>query len=51
MNPVGMPTGSASFGSTGLPVDRDAGHSEYYDRDRPTLAALGEVVAGTRTPG
>ena len=44
----GEATGSGSYGSIGLPVDADAGHSEYYDRDRPTLSAVGEVVAGVR---
>lgn len=44
----GEATGSGSYGSTGLPVDADAGHSEYYDRNRPTLSAVGEVVAGVR---
>jgi hypothetical protein len=44
----GVPPGFAAFGSTGLPVDPWAGHSEYYDADGPTLAAIGEVVAGTR---
>jgi hypothetical protein len=29
-------------------VDPWAGHSAYYDTDGPTLAAIGEVVAGTR---
>ncbi|MFD2091666.1 alpha/beta hydrolase [Blastococcus deserti] len=47
----GRTTGSPAYGSTGLPVDADTGHSEYYDRDRPTLPAIGEVVAGVRTPG
>jgi hypothetical protein len=26
------------------------GHSDYYDPAYPTLAAMGEVVAGTRSP-
>jgi len=47
----GRSTGSAAFGSTGLPVDPEGGHSDYYDPQRPTLAAVGEVVAGVRTPG
>jgi hypothetical protein len=38
-----------SYGSTGLPADVTTGHSQFLDRDRPTLAAVGEVVAGTRT--
>jgi hypothetical protein len=44
-------TVSAAYGSTGLPVDADTAHSEYYDPDRPTLAAVAEVVAGGRTAG
>lgn len=44
-------TGSPAYGSSGLPVDADTGHSEYYDDDRPTLAAIGEVVAGVRSAG
>ncbi|HEY0126699.1 MAG TPA: alpha/beta hydrolase [Blastococcus sp.] len=46
----GTGTGSAAFHSTGLPVAPDAGHSDYYDPEGPTLAAVGEVVAGVRTP-
>jgi len=26
-------------------------HSDYFDPGRPTLSAIGEVVAGRRTPG
>jgi len=37
-----------AYGSTGLPADPFEGHSEYFDRDHPTLVAMGEVVAGTR---
>jgi hypothetical protein len=44
-------TGSDAFGSEALPVDPEAGHSDYYDPEGPTLAAVGEVVAGVRTPG
>lgn len=47
----GMPTHTSRFGSVGLPADRWTGHSHYYDRDHPTLAAIGAVVAGTRLPG
>jgi hypothetical protein len=47
----GTPTGFLRFGSTALPVDPDTGHSEYFDADRPTLAAMGQVVVGVRTPG
>ena len=38
------------YGSTALPTDPFEGHSEYLDPDRPTLAAVGQVVAGTRLP-
>ena len=31
-----------------LPTEATQGHGDYYDTDRPTLAAMGEVVAGTR---
>lgn len=47
----GRPTGYPLVGSAALPVDPDSGHSEYLDAGRPTLAAIGEVVAGVRTPG
>jgi hypothetical protein len=47
----GSPTGADAFGSTGLPVDDAMGHSDYYDPGFPTLAALGEVVAGARAGG
>ncbi|GAB3363481.1 alpha/beta hydrolase [Modestobacter lapidis] len=36
------------FGDTPLPTEVTQGHTEYYDPDRVTLAAIGEVVAGTR---
>jgi Alpha/beta hydrolase len=39
------------FGDVELPTDRTQGHTQYYDTDRPTLAAIGEVVAGTRRAG
>lgn len=39
---------SLGFGDEPLPTELTQGHTEYYDRDRPTLAAIGEVVAGTR---
>ena len=32
-----------------LPTEATQGHTQYYDLDRSTLAAVGEVVAGTRT--
>ena len=39
-----------SFGATGLPVTPGMGHSDYLEPEFPTLAAVGEVVAGLR-PG
>lgn len=47
----GLPPGSPLFGSTGLPAAPWTGHSHYYDPGGPTLAAVGEVVAGVRDPG
>ena len=41
-------TGDWGFGATSLPTDWTTGHTEYLDADRPTLAAVGEVVAGRR---
>jgi hypothetical protein len=38
------------YGATDLPTDLLQGHSGYFDPDHPTLAAMGEVVAGTRRP-
>ena len=40
-----------SFGDLDLPTEPTQWHTQYYDRDRPTLAAIGQVVAGTRSPG
>jgi hypothetical protein len=49
--PIGAQhTWEPAYGSTGLPTEMSMGHSSYYDRDRPTLGAMGEVVAGTREP-
>ena len=45
----GNTTDGSTFGATELPVEFWMGHSEYYDPGRPTLAAMGEVVAGVRT--
>jgi pimeloyl-ACP methyl ester carboxylesterase len=42
---------SAAFGATRLPTEAGQGHTQYYDADRPTLAAIGDVVAGPRDPG
>jgi hypothetical protein len=43
-------TWEEGYGSTGLPVQTSTGHSEYFDPDHPTLAAMGEVVADMRRP-
>jgi hypothetical protein len=40
-----------SFGDVPLPTDPTQGHGAYLDPDRPTLAAIGAVVVGTRAPG
>jgi pimeloyl-ACP methyl ester carboxylesterase len=37
-----------SFDDVALPTERTQGHTQYYDADRPTLAAIGQVVAGVR---
>jgi hypothetical protein len=47
----GTATWREAYGSTGLPLDPTAGHSDYFDADRPTLPAIGAVLAGTRAPG
>jgi hypothetical protein len=39
---------SPFFGDLPLPTEATQGHTQYLHRDRPTLAAIGEVVAGTR---
>jgi pimeloyl-ACP methyl ester carboxylesterase len=38
------------YGATELPTEASMGHSDYFDADFPTLAAMGEVVAGSRGP-
>jgi hypothetical protein len=43
----GEPSASR-YGAAELPVGPGMGHSDYYSPDRPTLAALGQVVAGQR---
>ncbi|MGY1591101.1 alpha/beta hydrolase [Geodermatophilus sp. SYSU D00708] len=47
----GWETDGPGFGATELPTDWDTLHTEYYDLDRPTVAAIGAAVAGTREPG
>ena len=44
----GNATWDDDFGAVELPTDWSTGHTEYYDLDRPTVAAIGEVVAGVR---
>ena len=39
------PTGSPDYGATALPVDESMGHSDYYEPDHPTVAALGRLLA------
>jgi hypothetical protein len=46
----GNATWDDDFGAVELPTDWSTGHTEYYDTDRPTRAAIGEVVAGVREP-
>jgi Alpha/beta hydrolase len=40
-----------SFRDRSLPTEPTEGHTDYYDADRPTLAAIGQVVAGTGEVG
>jgi hypothetical protein len=42
----GLPPDVEAYGAVGLPADPRGGHSGYYDPGRPTLPALGRVVAG-----
>ncbi|MGY1679714.1 alpha/beta hydrolase [Geodermatophilus sp. SYSU D01176] len=46
----GEQTWESGFAARPLPTDWDMGHNSYYDADHPTLAAIGEVVAGVREP-
>jgi hypothetical protein len=39
-----------TYGATGLPLAPGMGHSDYLEPEFPTLAAVGEVVVGVRTP-
>lgn len=43
----GTPPSSREYGATALPVNWSEGHTDYYDTNRPTVAAVGAVVAGT----
>ena len=44
----GAAPSDSSFGDVALPVELTQTHTGYYDPDRPTLGAIGEVVAGVR---
>ncbi|HEX2073035.1 MAG TPA: alpha/beta hydrolase [Geodermatophilus sp.] len=44
----GDQTWDSGLGATGLPADWHTLHGEYYEPHHPTLAAMGEIVAGTR---
>ncbi|MGK5110603.1 MULTISPECIES: alpha/beta hydrolase [unclassified Geodermatophilus] len=44
------PTWDDGFGAIELPTEWVMTHSEYYAEHFPTLAAIGEVVAGPRPP-
>ncbi|WP_369140582.1 alpha/beta hydrolase [Modestobacter versicolor] len=46
----GSPT-DMSYGDSPLPTALTQGHTGYLDADHPTLAAIGEVVAGVRDGG
>jgi hypothetical protein len=47
----GEPPSWDRFGARQLPADAGTGHSEWFDADHPTLAAIGEVVAGGAPTG
>ncbi|MFD7454704.1 alpha/beta hydrolase [Kitasatospora sp. NPDC059827] len=42
----GRQTTAPEFGANVMPVDPDAGHSDYWNNGSPTLAAMGQVIAG-----
>jgi Alpha/beta hydrolase len=44
----GVPPWALRYGATPLPADPATGHSHWFDPDRPTLAAIGRVVAAQR---
>ncbi|MGY1670934.1 alpha/beta hydrolase [Geodermatophilus sp. SYSU D00710] len=46
----GTETDDEDFGAAPLPADWDTWHTWFLEPDRPTLAAVGEVVAGLRAP-
>ncbi|MFH9349935.1 alpha/beta hydrolase [Kitasatospora sp. NPDC017646] len=42
----GRQTTVPEFGANVLPTDPNAGHSDYWNNGSPTLAAMGQVIAG-----
>ncbi|MEV7596378.1 alpha/beta hydrolase [Kitasatospora sp. NPDC089797] len=42
----GRQTTTPQFGATVLPTNPDGGHSDYWNDGSPTLAAMGQVIAG-----
>ncbi|MFD8705624.1 alpha/beta hydrolase [Kitasatospora sp. NPDC059648] len=42
----GRQTTAPQFGANVMPVDPNAGHSDYWNDGSPTLAAMGQVIAG-----
>jgi hypothetical protein len=47
----GVDTWDDRYPAVELPADWNTLHADYFDRGRPTLPAMGEVVAGTRDRG
>ena len=42
----GRQTTAPQFGANVMPVDPNAGHSDYWNAGSPTLTAMGQVIAG-----
>ncbi|MFF2080932.1 alpha/beta hydrolase [Kitasatospora sp. NPDC058162] len=42
----GRQTTAPQFGATVLPTDPNAGHSDYWNADSPTLVSMGKIMAG-----
>ncbi|MFH9349938.1 alpha/beta hydrolase [Kitasatospora sp. NPDC017646] len=42
----GRQTTAPQFGANVLPVDPNAGHSDYWNADSPTLVSMGQIMAG-----
>ncbi|MBD0693841.1 alpha/beta hydrolase [Streptomyces sp. CBMA123] len=45
----GRQTTVPQFGANVMPVDPNAGHSDYWNNGSPTLTAMGQVIAGKPT--